>query len=74
MVSIVFIYKCITGSTIVNQCMGCNYISLVMKGICNNEMISIYFILFNYSKTGQIKFMKRICQSHVYANVSTWDI
>jgi hypothetical protein len=74
MVSIVFISECITGSATVNQCMGVNYISLVMEGICNNEVISIYFILINYSKTGQTKFMKRTWQSHVCAVVSTWDI
>jgi hypothetical protein len=72
--SIVFIYKCIAGSTTVNQCMRFNYISLVMKGIPKNEVISIHFILINYSKTGQMIFMKRTCQSHVCATVSTWDI
>jgi hypothetical protein len=49
-VSIVFIYKCITGSITVNQCMGFNDISLVMEGIFNDIVISISFILINYRK------------------------
>jgi hypothetical protein len=74
MASIVFTYKCITGSATVNQCMGFNHISLVMEGICNNEIFFIPFILINSSKTGQTKFMKRTCQSNVCAVVSILDM
>jgi hypothetical protein len=74
MVNIVFIYKCIVGSATVNQCIRFNYIFLVMEGTHNNEVISIHFILINYSKTGETKFMKRTYQSHVCAVVSTWEI
>jgi hypothetical protein len=71
MVSIVFIYECITSSATVNQCMRFNHISLVMEGTLNKEVISIHFILINYSITRQTKFMKGTCQSHMCAVVST---
>jgi hypothetical protein len=74
MVSIVFIYKCITGSATVNQYMVFNYIFLVMEGTHNNKVISIHFNLINYSKIGHTKFMKRTCESHVCATISIWDI
>jgi hypothetical protein len=51
--SIVLIYECIVSSATVNQCMRFNHISLVMEGKCNIEVISIHFILSNYSKTRQ---------------------
>jgi hypothetical protein len=73
-VSIVLIYECITGSTTVNRCMEFNHIFLVMEGTYNNEVISIHFILINYSKTGQMKFMKRRWQSHMCTIVSISDI
>jgi hypothetical protein len=71
MASIVFIYKCIASSTTVNRCMRFNHIFLVMEGTYNNEGISIHFILINYSKTGQMKFMRRTRQSYVCTIVST---
>jgi hypothetical protein len=74
MASIVFISKCIPGSATGNQCMGFNHILLVMESTRNNEVISLHFILINYSKTGQMRLMKRTCQSHVYAFLSTWNI
>jgi hypothetical protein len=74
MMSIIFIYECITDNTTVNHCIRFNHISLVMERTCNNEVISIHFVLINYSKSGQTKFMKRKCQSCVCAAVSTWDI
>jgi hypothetical protein len=63
----VFINKCITGSAIVNQCMEFNHTPLVMVGTCNNEVISIHFILINHSKTKRKKFIERTCQFHVCA-------
>jgi hypothetical protein len=61
MASIVFIYECIASSTTDTQCMGFNNIFLVMEGTHNSEVISLYFILIDYSKTGQMTFMKRTC-------------
>jgi hypothetical protein len=74
MVSILFIYKCITSSTTVNQCMGFTHISQVIEGTYNNEVISIHSIVINYGKTRKTKFMKRTCQFPMCAVVSTWDM
>jgi hypothetical protein len=54
--------------------MGFNHISLVMEGTPNNEVIAIHVILIDYSKTGQMKFMKSTCQFNVCTVVSTWNI
>jgi hypothetical protein len=71
MASIVFVYECRTGHATVNQYMGFNHISLFMEGTHYNVVISIHFILINYSKTRQTKFLQSTCQSQVCAIAST---
>jgi hypothetical protein len=47
MVSKTFIYKCIAGGSIVNECIGLDFLVTVGEEIGNDKMLSIYGSFFN---------------------------